>query len=328
MIIVTGAAGFIGSAVVWGLNRRSDNRILVVDRMNQPMRDDEKNPNLADLKFSDYIDADDFLGRIRRVQFDRGVESLIHLGAISSTTEKNADLLRTNNTEYTRAMAEFAVRAGVRFIYASSAATYGDGSQGYSDDPANLERLKPLNLYGESKHRFDLWAKQHRLFDRIVGLKYFNVFGPNEYHKADMRSVVLKAFEQIRDTGKVRLFKSHRKEYADGEQVRDFLYVKDAVDMTLFFLDRPAANGLFNIGSGETHTWNELVTPVFAALDLPVSIEYIDMPPDIRDKYQYHTLADLTHLAAAGFSDPVTSLDAAVREYVRDYLIPRAHLKP
>jgi len=256
------------------------------------------------------------------------VRALIHMGAISSTTEMNADLLRRNNTEYTRTLAEYALRRGVRFIYASSAATYGDGHAGYSDDPAALERLQPLNLYGESKHRFDLLAKSRGWLDRIAGLKYFNVFGPNEYHKGDMRSVVLKSYEQIRGTGRVRLFKSHRPDYADGEQVRDFLYVKDAVDLTLFFLDRPSVHGIFNIGSGVTHTWKELVTPVFAAMGRPVTIEYIDMPAGIRDKYQYHTLADLSRLRAAGCARPLTPLDGAVQEYVREYLIPHVCLSP
>lgn len=296
--------------------------------MTEPRESDEKNRNLTGLRFSEYLDADDFLARVSRGQFDRGVDALIHMGAISSTTATDAGLLRRNNTEYTQTLAEFAIRSGVRFIYASSAATYGDGQLGYSDDPAGLEKLQPLNLYGESKHRVDLWARGKGILDRIVGLKYFNVFGPNEYHKGDMRSVPLKAYEHIRDTGRVRLFKSHRPDYADGEQVRDFLYVKDAADMTLFFLDRPQSNGIFNVGSGRTHTWKELVAPVFSAMKKPVQIEYIDMPAAIRDKYQYHTQADMRRLLGAGYSTPLTPLDDAVREYVRDYLIPCAHLAP
>lgn len=325
MIVVTGGAGFIGSAIVWRLNQKSAEEVMVVDRLADA--DDPKRRNLAPLKIAEFLHADDFLDRVRRGQFDRRIYALIHMGAISSTTETDADLLQRNNTDYTRALAEYAVRQNIRFIYASSAATYGDGSAGFSDDLESLERLKPLNLYGASKHNFDLWAKKSGLFDRIVGLKYFNVFGPNEYHKGGMRSVVLKAYEQIRGTGAVRLFKSHRPNYADGEQVRDFLYVKDAVEMTLFFLEH-GASGLFNVGSGRTHTWKDLVTPVFEGLGLPVRIVFIDMPPEIRDKYQYHTLADMRRIRAAGCAQCLTPLADAVKDYVRNYLVPELCLDP
>lgn len=310
------------------MNRRGADNILVVDRLKDPKSSDEKYPNLTPLKFSEVLDADEFLARMVKGQFESDVQAILHMGAISSTTESDADLLKRNNTDYTRTLAQVAIQKGVRFIYASSAATYGNGCHGYSDDPGGIDRLRPLNLYGESKHRFDLWARDSGALERIAGLKYFNVFGPNEYHKADMRSVVLKSYEQIRNSGQVRLFKSYRQDYADGEQVRDFLYVKDAVDMTLFFLDHPAANGLFNVGSGVTHTWKELVTPVFSALQTPVRIEFVDMPRELRDKYQYHTLADISRVGAAGYTRPLMPLAVAVQEYVRDYLIPHAHLKP
>ena len=328
MIVVTGGAGFIGSALVWGLNRRGRADILIVDRMPADRDSDPKSKNLKSLKYADYLDADAFLSKAGAGAFDSGVDAILHMGANSSTTETDVSHLRRNNTEYTQYLAEFSMRRGVRFVYASSAATYGDGSQGYSDDPDSLAGLRPLNFYGWSKQWFDQWAASKGWLDRIAGLKYFNVFGPNEYHKGDMRSVVVKAYEQIRAAGRVRLFKSHRPDYADGEQVRDFLYVKDAVDATLFFLDHPGANGLFNIGSGRANTWKALVTPVFDALNLPVDIEFIDMPVDIRSRYQYHTEADPRRLRAAGFRGILTPLGDAVREYVRDYLVPGAHLIP
>ncbi|MBI4179374.1 ADP-glyceromanno-heptose 6-epimerase [bacterium] len=325
MIVVTGGAGFIGSAIVWRLNQQTTEAVTVVDRL--AGEDDPKRRNLAPLKVADYLDADDFLPRARKGQFKGGVSALIHMGAISSTTETDEALLKRNNTDYTRTLAESSVSAGIRFIYASSAATYGDGSSGFSDNPDAMESLQPLNLYGASKHRFDLWAKGAGLLDRIVGLKYFNVFGPNEYHKGDMRSVVLKSFEQIRETGRVRLFKSHRPDYEDGKQMRDFLYIKDAVEMTLFFLESHAA-GIFNIGSGKAHTWLDLVTPVFTAQNLDPRVLFIDMPEEIRDKYQYHTEADISRLRAAGYARPLTPLADAVSDYVLNYLVPGVCLKP
>ena len=213
----------------------------------------------------------------------------------------------------------------MRFVYASSAATYGDGAQGYDDADEVTPTLKPLNMYGYSKHMFDLWALKHDLFERIVGLKYFNVFGPYEDHKGDMRSVVSKSYKEIRETGRVRLFKSYRPEYRDGEQRRDFIYVRDAVDVTLHFaLQEPEApGGLFNCGTGQAHTWIDLVTPVFAALGTPPKIEFIDMPEQLQGKYQYFTEADVEKLRAAGYAKRFTPLDTAVREYISDYYLPR-----
>jgi ADP-L-glycero-D-manno-heptose 6-epimerase len=212
------------------------------------------------------------------------------------------------------------VSANVRFIYASSAATYGDGSAGFGDDEKEINKLRPLNMYGYSKQLFDLWAHRTALLKKIVGLKYFNVFGPNEYHKGDMRSFVLKAFEQINAAGKVRLFKSYKKEYKDGEQLRDFLYVKDAVDMTLFFLDRPKTAGLFNIGTGKARSWNDLVKAVFAAMGRKPNIEYIDMPESIRNQYQYFTQADIAKLRKAGYKKEPTCLEDTIKDYVQNYL--------
>jgi ADP-L-glycero-D-manno-heptose 6-epimerase len=317
-IIVTGGAGFIGSAVVWRLNQLGEDNILIVDRLDET----DKWKNLTPLKYADYLDADDFLDDLDEFSDARAV---IHLGACSSTTERDSAYLMRNNYEYTRELAEWSVENEVRFVYASSAATYGDGSAGMDDGTENLSRLRPLNMYGYSKHLFDQYAHRKGLFERTVGLKYFNVFGPNEDHKGDMRSLVNKAYGQIEETGKLQLFKSHNPDYKDGEFGRDFVYVKDAVDMTLHFLDRKDG-GLFNVGAGQMHTWNELAGAIFAALGRQPDIEYIDMPEELRDRYQYHTRADISRIGEAGYDKTITALDDAVADYVRNYLVPGRHL--
>lgn len=317
-IIVTGGAGFIGSAVVWRLNELGEDDILIVDRLD----DTDKWKNLAPLKFADYVDADEFLDDLDAFKAARAI---IHLGACSSTTERDSAYLMRNNYEYTRELAEWAMENDTRFVYASSAATYGDGSAGMADGIENLSALRPLNMYGYSKHLFDQYAARKGLFDRIVGLKYFNVFGPNEDHKGDMRSLVNKAFSQIRETGKLQLFKSHNPAYRDGQFGRDFVYVKDAVDMTLHFLERDGG-GLFNVGAGQMHTWNELASAIFAALDQEPSIEYVDMPWHLRDRYQYRTEADITGIRDAGYAAEITSLRRAVADYVQNYLVSGKHL--
>jgi ADP-L-glycero-D-manno-heptose 6-epimerase len=230
-----------------------------------------------------------------------------------------------NNYKFTVASADWALDNEMRFIYASSAATYGDGSAGMNDGTDDLEKLRPLNIYGYSKHLYDLYAARYGLLSQIVGLKYFNVFGPNEGHKGDMRSLVDKAFDQINKTGKLQLFKSHNPDYADGEFGRDFVYVKDAVDMTLHFLENEEC-GLFNVGSGLMSTWNELADAIFAAMDLPKDIEFIEMPEHLRDRYQYHTEADLTRIRKAGYTWDTTPLEDAVADYIRNYLMPGKHL--
>jgi len=323
MIIVTGGAGFIGSALVAGLNARGCDEVLIVDVLGE----DEKWKNLRGLRFMDYVEADEFFDMLTAGRMDWPVEAIFHLGACSSTTETDASYLVRNNYNTSKVLAGFAVDQGVRFVYASSAATYGDGTQGFVDDETRLDDLRPLNMYGYSKHLFDLWARRSGLLDHIVGLKYFNVFGPNEYHKGPMRSFVLKAYEQIRDRGRVGLFKSYRPDYGDGEQRRDFLYVKDAVAMTLFFLDRPDLVGLYNIGTGRARSWNDLVMAVFAAMDRPAAIDYIDMPEEIRDQYQYFTEADMTKLRDAGYDEPISSLEAAVTDYVQGYLTEERYLE-
>jgi ADP-L-glycero-D-manno-heptose 6-epimerase len=250
------------------------------------------------------------------------------MGACSSTTETNASFLIRNNYEFTRDLATWALGQKTRFVYASSAATYGDGSAGMDDDAGGLDQLRPLNLYGYSKHLFDLHARRAGFLNRTVGLKYFNVFGPNEGHKGDMRSLVHKSSGQVQTEGVIRLFKSYRSDFRDGEQKRDFLYVKDAVAMTLHLATSKRAGGLFNIGSGRARTWLDLARAVFVALNRKPKIEFIEMPEAIRDKYQYFTQANLVRLRAAGYTAPVTSLEDAVSDYVRNYLVPDQRLDP
>ncbi len=317
MIIVTGGAGFIGSALVWKLNRIGHDKIIIVDELGK----DDKWKNLNGLKFADFFHKDDFMGLVLQKKFPFKVTAVIHLGACSATTEKDADYLMDNNVHYSQELAKFCLEHGTRFIYASSAATYGDGSVGYNDDESKLDTLRPLNMYGYSKHLFDTWIKRNGLLDKVAGMKYFNVYGPNEYHKNEMRSVVHKAFEQVRDTGKVQLFKSHKPEYKDGEQKRDFVYVKDAVDTTLHFLDHPDENGIFNVGTGQAQTWVELVTALFEALNKPVNIEFVEMPEEIRGKYQYFTEASLRKIRSAGYSKPISDLKTGVTDYVKNYLL-------
>lgn len=315
--IVTGGAGFIGSNIIAALNERGEEDILVVDHLGQS----EKWRNLVGLTFADYREKDDFRAAI---QFDRleAVDVVFHMGACSSTTESNASYLVDNNYRYTRELCEWCLEHDVRFIYASSGATYGDGSMGYSDDDETTQKLRPLNMYGFSKHMFDLWALRRGLFDRIVGLKFFNVFGPREDHKGEMRSVANKSFRQIMETGEAKLFRSYRPDYKDGEQVRDFVYVKDAVQVALWFADNPDVSGLFNCGTGCARTWNDLVKAVFAALGQPPKIAYVDMPDFLRGQYQYHTVADIQKLRMAGYRGLFTELEEAVRDYVQTWLLP------
>jgi ADP-L-glycero-D-manno-heptose 6-epimerase len=322
MIVVTGGAGFIGSAIVWKLNLSGNNNIVIVDELGTT----EKWKNLVGLNFQEFIHKDDFISDVVDDTIDFPIEAIIHMGANSSTTEKDADHLFSNNFLYTRELAKYCLTKNIRFIYASSAATYGDGSLGFDDDESKLETLRPLNMYGYSKQLFDLWAKRNNLLNKIVGIKYFNVYGPNEYHKGDMRSVVHKAFEQVRDTGKVRLFKSLNPKFKDGEQMRDFVYVKDAVDMTLHFLEHKDKNGIYNVGSGKARTWIDLVTALFNAVGKPVNIEFIDLPENLREKYQYFTEANLNKIKSAGYNKLTTSLEDGVNDYVKNYLLKNLYL--
>lgn len=322
-ILITGGAGFIGSALVWELNRRGCENIVVCDRLST----DEKWKNLVPLKFADYIDGNDLLQAVQHAPAKLGrFDHVLHLGACSATTERDADFLMRNNYEFTKQLCQWSLANQTRFVYASSAATYGDGAHGMDDQMPDIHALRPLNMYGYSKHLFDLHAKREGWLPSIVGLKYFNVYGPNEDHKADMRSLVHKACGQILATGKVQLFKSHRPDYKDGEQMRDFLYVKDAIRMTLHLAETPSAGGLFNLGSGKAHTWVELATAIFTALGKEPNIEFIDMPEHLQSKYQYYTCADIAKLRASGFTQEITALTEAVRDYVQGYLVPDKRL--
>ncbi len=319
--LVTGAAGFIGSALVHELNRRGVEDILVTDVLGS----DERWRNLSALRFDDYLQADELLDALDFGDLG-AVDTIFHLGACSATTEKNGDYLIANNYRYTQRLAEWALANGARFVHASSAATYGDGASGMDDRDEDLAKFRPLNLYGYSKHLFDLHAQRRGYLGDIVGIKYFNVFGPNEWHKAEMRSLVCKAYEQIVDTGKIRLFKSYRPEYRDGEQTRDFVYVKDAVAMTLHLAGAKKAGGLYNVGSGVARTWVDLGTAIFTALGRTPEIEFIEMPESIRGQYQYHTCADIAKVRATGYDAATIPLEDAVRDYVTHYLVPHRHL--
>ena len=317
MYIVTGGAGLIGSSIVWGLNQRGIDDILIVDHL----AESEKWKNLRALRFSDYMERDDFIEMIYDEEFADNIDAIIHMGACSATTERNATYLIHNNFEYTKELALFASENEIKFIYASSAATYGDGELGYDDNEEELDKLRPMNMYGYSKHMFDLWAKKNGLLNHLIGLKFTNVYGPNELHKAGMRSMVCRAYEQIRDTGLVRLFKSYKPEFKDGEQKRDFIYVKDAVDMVLFLtFNDNVTGGIFNIGSGVAETWNQLVEAVFEAMEKPVNIEYIDMPEHLKDRYQYYTKAEMGKLRSLGYDKPITSLKDAIADYIQTYI--------
>ena len=320
MIVVTGGAGFIGSALVHGLNQKGIEDIWLVDDIDHP----KKQKNLDTLTYARWVGKDDFLKEVTGL---KGCSAILHMGACSSTTETDEIYLRKNNFEYTQSLAKYCLKKDVRFIYASSAATYGAGENGYSDDKSTLETLTPLNLYGYSKQWFDLWAKEAGALETIVGLKYFNVFGPNEYHKGDMQSMVRKGFLQARDADSLNLFKSYKPGYEDGGQERDFLYVRDAVAMTLFFLERKDIGGIFNVGSGKARNWNDLASAVFQALNKKINIKYIEMPESIRNQYQYHTCAEMGKIRSAGYTESITSLEEGVSDYIKNYLISDKHLE-
>ena len=316
MIIITGGAGFIGSAMLWELNCMGEDKVIIVDNLGSTAT--EKWRNLSPLRFVDIIPIDRFPEIVERGAI-KGISAIIHMGANSSTTEKDADHLLSNNFDYSKRIASYCMANAVRLIYASSAATYGDGSNGYSDDIDGLDALRPLNMYGYSKHLFDQWALRNQVLNHATGLKFFNVYGPNEYHKEDMSSVVFKSFHQIHDKGFVKLFQSHRQDYQDGEQLRDFVYIRDCTRIMAWLLEYPAA-GLFNIGSGRARSFKDLATATFSALGKAPNIDYIPMPETLRDKYQYYTCADITKLRSAGFSEELTSIEDGIKEYVQHYL--------
>ncbi len=310
--IVTGGAGFIGSNVVRALNARGVKDIVIVDHKNHPA----KESNLASLEFSQFLDKGVFRQMIRE-QSISPAELVIHLGACSSTLETNEQYLADNNIAYSKELCQWALANKSRFIYASSAATYGDGSLGYKDDEQLSFDLKPLNPYGWSKLKFDQWLAQEGLFSQVVGIKYFNIYGPGEEHKGEMRSLIRKAYDVVLSKGVIRLFASLRDEIADGEQTRDFISVQDAVRETLYFADQPSIAGLYNCGTGKARSWNSLAYALFAALGREPLIEYVSMPEQYRERYQYHTQADLTRLRSVGFSHEFESIESGVAMYVR-----------
>lgn len=312
MIVVTGGAGFIGSCVVSRLNAFGREDIIVVDHIDESGL---KSRNLDHKKIGAYFDKSDFLKDVVNDRVDPSVDCVIHMGACSATTGFDEEYYEQNNFQYTRRLAEWCLKRGVKFIYASSAATYGDGEHGYNDREDQLTYLNPLNFYGWSKHKFDCWAYENRLLDRFVGLKFFNVFGPNEYHKGEMRSVIHKAYPRIVSEGKISLFKSYRPDYAHGEQKRDFIYVKDAVDVVMFFWQNPGIGGIYNVGTGRARSWNDLAKALFSAVGKEVNIDYIDMPDHLQMRYQYFTEASVEKLRSTGFDNPFTSLEEAAADY-------------
>jgi ADP-L-glycero-D-manno-heptose 6-epimerase len=316
MIIVTGAAGFIGSYLIKKLNQENFNSIIAVDQFDDPI----KNKNLDGLRVQERVDIGQFM-----VWLDANhelTEFIFHIGAITDTSEFDTSKLDRFNTQYTKDIWTRCVKYQVPLVYASSAATYGLGEKGYDDNEALIPTLKPLNPYGQSKQDFDVWALQQKKKPFFwAGLKFFNVYGPHEYHKGRMASVIWHSFMQIQKTGKMKLFRSHNPKYKDGEQMRDFVYVKDVVDVCYFLMRHRKNSGIYNLGSGQARTFLDLTKAVFRALKKPENIEFIDTPADIRDKYQYFTEAKMDKLHAAGYEKPFSSLEEGTTDYVQNYLL-------
>lgn len=315
MIIVTGAAGFIGSCLIKKLNSENFNAIIAVDHFG----DDLKNKNLSNTTIQEKVDRDQFMTWLDTNY--ENVEFIFHIGARTDTTEFDMDLLHKLNTDYTKEIWKRCVSYQIPLVYASSAATYGLGEEGYDDIESELPKLKPLNPYGLSKHEFDTWAlSQSSKPFYWAGLKFFNVYGPNEYHKGRMASVIFHAHKQISATHKMKLFRSHNPEYKDGEQMRDFVYVKDVVDVCYFLMHHRKNSGIYNLGSGKARTFIDLTRNVFRAMNKKEDISFIDTPEDIRDKYQYFTEAKMEKLKNIGYTKPFHTLEEGVSDYVRNYL--------
>ncbi len=322
MYIITGGAGFIGSAVIWELNKRGIQDILVVDNLALT----SKWQNLVTLKISDYVHKNVFIEKVRKEGlgknvFGKKIEGIVHLGACSATTEQDADYLMENNFHYTRDLFLKAKEENIRFVNASSAATYGNGEFGFSDNLEIISKLRPLNMYGYSKQLFDLWTIETGNLNNLVSLKFFNVYGPNEYHKDDMRSVVCKAVSQIHETGTVKLFKSYKKEYADGGQMRDFVYIKDVSCLVDWLLQNPKITGIYNVGQGKARSWIDLVSAVFNSMEKKINIEFIEMPEQLQGKYQYFTEADMSWLKKVNYPHTFMTLEEGVKDYVQNYLL-------
>lgn len=321
MIVITGSAGFIGSCLISKFNSEGLNNLVLVDDFSHITKQD--NYNLK--TFYQKIERKHFLD-----WFEKNttiVEYVIHIGARTDTTEFNVDLFNELNLNYTKSIWTICAKHSIPLIYASSAATYGLGEYGYKDDESKIALLKPLNPYGDSKNDFDKWAiEQKNTPPHWHGLKFFNVYGPNEYHKGRMASVIFHAFNQIKNAGFVKLFRSHNPNYTDGGQLRDFVYVKDVINVIWFLYANKPKNGIYNLGSGKARTFLDLAQATFKALNLGPKIEFIDTPADIRDKYQYFTEADMSKLISAGYSKPFTSLEEGVKDYVTNYLNTHSYL--
>ncbi len=320
MIVVTGAAGFIGSCMAAYLNQAGYDNLVLVDDFSRA----DKIPNLEHKRFSHKVERSLFFDWLQNE--DPAVDFVIHLGARTDTTEFDYSIHEKLNLEYSKSVWQYCTSKNIPLVYASSAATYGSGEFGYSDDHQLAEKLQPLNPYGVSKNEFDKWAlKQATAPSRWYGLKFFNVYGPNEYHKGRMASVIFHSFQQVRKNGYVNLFRSHRPDFADGQQLRDFIYVKDVVSVCAWLMDAHPDSGLYNLGTGKARSFYDLASATFAGIDMKPDIRFIDMPEDIRDKYQYFTEADMQKLIKAGYPGKFYSLEDGVEDYVRNYLSPNKY---
>lgn len=317
MIVVTGAAGFISSCLVSRLNEDRFNDLVLVDDFSRP----EKNKNFEGKKYVELVDRMDFPAWLEKNEAQ--VQFVFHLGARTDTTEFDKEIFDRLNLEYTKTIWKICAAKSLPLVYASSAATYGGGEFGYKDDHNIIPQLKPLNPYGDSKNDFDIWALQQMETPMFwAGLKFFNVYGPNEYHKGRMASVIMHAFHQIQEKGSMRLFKSHRPDFTDGGQMRDFVYVKDVVEVCMFLMHHRKDSGIYNLGSGKARMFKDLANATFAALEKQPQIDFIETPVDIRDKYQYFTEADMSKLIGIGYSKPFHTLEEGVSDYVKNYLLP------
>ena len=322
--VITGGMGFIGSAVIWEMNNSGIDNLIIVD---SPSTNNSWK-NLVNLKFADIIDKNTFIKKIEENKINYLIEGIIHMGACADTTENRVDYLLENNFQYTKKLATWAINNNCRFLYASSAATYGNGPD-FADDEEKIYSLKPLNIYGYSKHLFDIWAYRNNLLKQIAGIKFFNVFGPNEYHKGEMRSVIHKKFYEIMETGKANLFKSYKPQYKNGEQKRDFIYIKDAVKIIMFIYNNKSINGIFNAGTGIARSFNDIAKIIFSILGKKENIQYIDMPENIRNFYQYFTRADMRKIRSAGYKETFLSLEESIQDYIKNYLLKEdPYLKP
>ncbi|KAA9357099.1 ADP-glyceromanno-heptose 6-epimerase [Larkinella humicola] len=321
MIIVTGATGFIGSCLISRLNQENFNAIIAVDDFSR----EDKLANLEGKRILERVDREEFFDWLDNNYHE--IEFLFHIGARTDTTEFDRSIFEHLNVEYSKKIWQKCIEYQIPLVYASSAATYGLGELGYDDNESLIPQLKPLNPYGDSKNEFDIWVleqEKHPFF--WAGLKFFNVYGPNEYHKSRMASVIYHAFCQIQQKGSMKLFRSHHPNFADGEQMRDFIYVKDVVEVCMFLMHHRRNSGIYNLGSGKARTFLDLANNTFQAMGVTPQIEFIDTPEDIRDKYQYYTQATMSKLRSIGYSQPFRSLEAGIEDYVKNYLMPGSHL--